>query len=229
MKTRLGKLVVTFLIGAVITSQAFAQTQAPENKYLENLTPDNTVVILVDYLSGLIPLAGSMDAAELKNNALGVMNTALTFDLPVLILGDEDETRGQFIPELAELFPDTQAIPRNTPSAWDMPAFREAVEATGRTKLVFAGITTDNCVTLTSLDAMRDGYDAYVVVDASGADSELAQEATIMRLVQAGATPMGWVQLGSELLTASSWETPEGAALGEVYATYIGSPATTIR
>ena len=81
-----------------------------------------------------------------------------------------------------------------------------------------AGISTDNCTLLTSLDAMKAGYEVYVVVDISGAESDLIERMAIERLVQAGAVPVTWVSLGSELLiSAGGWKTKEGAALAKIY------------
>jgi hypothetical protein len=118
-------------------------------------------------------------------------------------------------------------IGRTAPSAWREPKFVQAIQATGRRKIIFAGISIDNCVLLTALDAMRDGYEVHVVADVSGAESSFIERVALDRLIQAGAVPHTWVSLGSELL--SDWRSPEGAALGQVYArhsNYFRSPVS---
>ena len=186
--------------------------------YTERLTPDNAVFVAVDYLTGFQPAIRTMDRYEYQNNLTGLSKTIETFGLPTIVLGDEGGPRGAFMPQMAEYFADAPKVARSTPSAWEEEAFRDAIAATGRRKIVFAGISTDNCTLLTGLGAMRDGYEVYVVVDVSGAESELIEDVAVTRLVQAGAVPVTWVSLGSELLVdAGGWETEQGQALARIY------------
>lgn len=192
----------------VVAHSAFSAGQ-------ERLTAENSVLILIDYLDGLAPAVKTLDQATLRNNTAALTKIGRIFGLPTVVLGDTGSFRGQFMPELRETLGDTQPVARTTPSAWDTPAFVDAVRATGRKKLVMAGISTDNCLALTALGALRDGYEVYVVTDASGTGTALAETSALMRLTQAGAVPVGWVALASELM--GDWEGPKGTAVGALY------------
>ncbi len=202
---------------AVMPAAAQSESQRT-NPYLENLTADNTVFIAVDFLTGFQPAIRTMDRDLYQNNLTGLAKTVRIFNLPTIVLGDEGPPRGTFMPQIAQYFGSGTRVARGTPSAWREKAFVDAIARTGRRKLVFAGISIDNCTMLTAIDAMRAGYRVYVVSDVSGAESELIQSTAMQRLVQAGATPLTWVSFGSELLVSKGgWATPEGKALSDVY------------
>ena len=186
------------------------------DRYLQKLQPDNCTLVMVDYLTGFNPGIKSIDRERYNKNVQALAQLGQIFKLPTIILGDAGGFRGEFYEVIDQYYADSVQVERNTPSAWQMPKFREEVKARGNQKLILAGISIDNCTMLTTLDALAAGYEAYVVVDASGTSSELVEDVAIARLVQAGAVPITWVTLGSELLT--SWESPEGPKLGELYA-----------
>jgi nicotinamidase-related amidase len=202
-----------------------AQTDAPaeQNVALQQIDPDAAVLVLVDYTSGLYPVVDTIETDEMLNNAVAAAKIAQTFGVPILVLGDEGGFYGQMHPPIKALVGDDGHIHlRTTPSAWASGTFREALEATGRTQVIIGGISTDNCTLLTSLDLLRAGYDVYVMIDISGTDSRQSEEAAILRLRDAGASTVSWIMFGSELL--SDWRTPEGAALGAIYAAHINGP-----
>jgi len=187
----------------------------------ENLTDKNAILVLVDYQEGLMSLIKTLDPPTLRNNAVALMKLGQAFDMPTLILGDEGGFRGGFMPELRQVVKTNATfVTRHTPSAWREPKFVDAVKKTGRKKLIIAGISTDNCAGLLTLDALREGYDVYIVLDAGGCDSKIAEDAAVSRLTQAGAVIINWVQLASELLV--DWERPQGATVGQIYADHIG-------
>jgi nicotinamidase-related amidase len=210
--------------GLLSTAPCAAQTvvtSAGATRALENLTSENAALVLVDYQDGLMSLIKTLDPATLRNNAVALMKLGQAFNLPTVVLGDEGGFRGKFMPELRQVVTKNATfVERHTPSAWREPKFVEAIKKTGRKKLIIAGITTDNCVTLLTLDALRAGYDVYVVLDAGGCDSKTAEEAIISRLTQAGAVVVNWVQLASELLV--DWQRPVGTVVGKIYADHIG-------
>jgi hypothetical protein len=188
----------------------------PLERYWRRVTPDNATLVLVDYLTGFESALKTMGRPEYRNNLTALCEVATIFKLPVIVIGDNgDGRRGEFMPQVEAYFPDAPRIPRTMPSAWREPRFVETVRSFGRPKLILAGISIDNCVLLTALDAMRDGLDVHVVADVSGAESALIERVGLDRLIQAGAVPTTWVSLGSELLT--DWRTPEGERLGKVY------------
>ena len=221
---RLFSSVAAAIVLAAVPIAASAQDGSGEpeseaaNPYLENVTADNAVFVAVDYLTGFQPAIRTMDRDLYQNNLTGLARMIAAFDMPVIVLGDEGPPRGSFMPQMEEYFGEAAFVGRSTPSAWREADFREAVEATGRRKLVLAGISTDNCTLLTALDAMRDGYEVYVVADVSGAESQLIEDVALTRLVQAGAVPITWVSLGSELLIAEGgWESEVGGELSQIY------------
>lgn len=113
-----------------------------------------------------------------------------------------------------------QFIPRSMVGAWDVPEYREAVQRTGRKKLIMAGITIEQCVTFTAEPAIADGYDVYVVLDASAALDERSELAAISRLTQMGAILTTWSPLAAELL--HDFATPESAGLLKIYSEHQG-------
>lgn len=177
------------------------------SKYKENvgptdvLTPENATLLLIDHQVGLLQLVRDMSPEEFKNNVLGLAKTGKAFELPVVLTTSRDwGPNGLLLPELKTLFPEVEVIRRpGVINAWRWPAFREAVEATGRRKLIIAGISDSTCLQFPALDAVREGFEVYGVIDASGAVSVLEREATIAALSQAGIKVRNWWSVGAEL------------------------------
>ena len=193
------------------------RAQDGANSALDRLTPNNVTFVLVDYLDGFMPGIRSIDPPIFIANARAFARTATIFEIPTLILGDEGGFRGSFMAEIIDEAPQNAVrVPRHTVSAWGNPEFGSELEKAGRKKIVIGGISIDNCTSLTSFDLLRNGYEVYVVVDASGTTSKLVEDVAIDRLIQAGAVPISMVQLASELLV--DWETPEGPKVGKLYA-----------
>jgi nicotinamidase-related amidase len=107
--------------------------------------------------------------------------------------------QGNTVSELAELLGDNPAIDRTTVNSWEDVDFLAAVRATGRRKLIFCALWTEVCMAFTALDALREGYEVYPVVDAIGGTSVEAHRAGLERVVQAGGQPISWVSLACEL------------------------------
>jgi Isochorismatase family len=190
-------------------------TGTAANQYTEKLSPQNSTLIMVDYLTGFDPGLKTIERKLYMNNVTAVAKLGKIFKLPTIVLGDEGGFRGNFYPVLAEQLPNAPRIARHTPSAWREPAFVKEVDRIGRKKLIMAGISIDNCLMQLALDALKAGYEVYVVVDASGSDEKLVEQAAMQRLTQAGAVMTSWVSLASELM--GDWETPEGPAVGQIY------------
>lgn len=168
--------------------------------YYETLTPENTAVLLIDHQAGLFLGVQSMEQLLLRNNVLALAKAARALDLPtVLTTSSVLGPNGPTIPELAAVFPDLTPLDRSPINLWDDDATRAAVEATGRQKLVMAAITTDVCLVLPALAALKAGYDVYAVLDASGTWSAAAEAAAIARLAQAGAICTNWISVVAEL------------------------------
>ena len=90
------------------------------------------------------------------------------------------------VPELAELLTDDPPLDRTTVNSWEDTEFVQAVHATGRRKLILCALWTEVCMAFAALDALREGYEVYPVVDAIGGTSLEAHRAGLERVMQAG-------------------------------------------
>ncbi len=136
----------------------------------------------------------------LLKNIVSTVTTAKVFGLPVVhstvnVAAGQEST----VPELADLLEDDPPIDRTTVNSWEDVDFLAAVRATGRRKLVFCALWTEVCMAFAAVDALREGYEVYPVVDAIAGTSVEAHRAGVERVVQAGAVPIGWVSLACEL------------------------------
>jgi nicotinamidase-related amidase len=171
-------------------------TQVQASPSPDLLTPTNSVVLFIDHQPQMFFGTASSDRAGIINATLGLAKSARVFDVPVVLSTVAAETfSGSLLAPLAELFPDQTPIDRTSMNAWEDPAFVDAVVATGRTKLVIAGLWTEVCVVLPTLSALNQGYDVYVVSDACGGVSPHAHEHAIARMLGAGAVPVTWLQV----------------------------------
>lgn len=167
----------------------------------ERLSADNCAVLLVDHQTGLVQLVRDHDVDAFKNNVLALADIAKAYNLPtVLTTSTEDGPNGPLVPEIKEAFPDAPYVARpGQINAWDNEDFVAAVKATGKKKLVVAGIVTDVCVSFVALSAMADGFEVYVVTDASGTFNTTVRDAAMMRMTMAGAVPINVFALACEL------------------------------
>src|SRR6185437_15216926 len=165
------------------------------------ITPQNAALVLIDYQPSQIATSRSMDPDLLRKNIVSTVEACRAFGLPIVhstvnvASGQQQPT----IPELAELLEDSPPIDRTTVNSWEDTDFVAAVHATGRRKLIFCALWTEVCMAFAALDALREGYEVYPVVDAIAGTSVEAHRAGIERVVQAGAQPIGWVSLACEL------------------------------
>ena len=164
------------------------------------LTPENAALVVIDYQPSQIQAVASIDHDLLVRNIVSVARLAMTYSLPI-VLSTVNVANGQSptIPELREILSDVVEIDRTQINSWEDVEFRRAVEATGRKKLVMAALWTEVCLAFPTLDALREGYEVFPVVDAVGGTSPEAHRAGLERIIQSGAQPVGWVSLACEL------------------------------
>jgi len=165
------------------------------------LTPRNSALVVIDYQPFQFEVVASMDRDLLTRNIVSVARTARTFGLPIVLstVGVVANGREPTIPELKAVLADSDEIDRSSINAWEDTEFRQAVEATGRKKLIMTALWTEMCLAFPSLDVLRAGYEIYPVVDAVAGTSPEAHRAGLERIVQAGAQPISWVGLAGEL------------------------------
>jgi nicotinamidase-related amidase len=165
------------------------------------LSKDDAAVLLVDHQAGLMSLVQDFSPAEFLNNILALADTANFFNLPtILTTSFEKGPNGPLLPELKQMFPDAPYIPRpGQINAWDNEDFVRAVQATGRRQLIIAGIVTEVCVAFPALSAREEGYEVFVVADASGTFNETVRYAAWSRMAAAGVQIMNWFSVVCEL------------------------------
>jgi nicotinamidase-related amidase len=165
------------------------------------LSVDDAAVLLIDHQAGLLSLVQDYGPDEFKNNVLALADTAKFFKLPtVLTTSFENGPNGVIMPELKEMFPSAPFIPRpGQINAWDNEDFVKAVKKTGRKQLIMAGVVTDVCVAFPALSALKEGYQVFVVTDASGTFNKSVRDAALMRMEQAGAVMTSWFAVACEL------------------------------
>jgi nicotinamidase-related amidase len=165
------------------------------------LDKNNAAVLLVDHQAGLLSLVRDIEPDKFKNNVLALADLAAYFKLPtILTTSFEDGPNGPLVPELKQIFPKAPFIPRpGQINAWDNEDFVKAVKATGKKQLIIAGVVTEVCVAFPALSAIAEGFDVFVVTDASGTFNAITRDAAWERMTAAGAQLMTWFGVACEL------------------------------
>ena len=177
-------------------------TSAPVRDPLADhlITPQNAAFLFIDYQPSQLETIRSMDPALLVKNTVSTVRTIKTFGVPVVhSTVNVANGRGPTIPEVAGLLADDKPLDRTSVNSWEDVEFLQAVRATGRRKLIICALWTEVCMAFTALDALRDGYEVYPVVDAIAGTSPEAHRVGLERVIQAGAQPLSWVSLACEL------------------------------
>jgi nicotinamidase-related amidase len=165
------------------------------------LTPKNSTMIIIDYQPVQISSIESMDKKQLMSNIAIVATMAMDYKLPVVLSSVNVKTgiNKPVLSQLRESLPGIEPLDRTTINAWEDKDCYEAIIATGRKKLIICALWTEACLTFPTLDAIKEGFEVYTVVDAIGGTSILAHEMGLRRIEQAGAKLMSIGQLGCEL------------------------------
>ena len=165
------------------------------------LTPQNSAFILIDYQPVQVNSIASMERQRLVTNIVRAAKAAVAYGLPV-IHSTVNVATGANKPTIAPLRKVLDKVPvydRTTINSWEDTEFRKAVEATGRKKLIMTALWTEACLAFPALDAMREGYEVYVVADAVGGTSATAHDMALRRIEQAGGKMISVTQLWCEL------------------------------
>jgi len=164
------------------------------------LTPDNCVVAIIDLQPQMLFGVANFDRQSIINNNLILSKAARIFGVPVVLSTVETKTfSGNMWPQIQAVFPGQVPVERSSMNAWDDANFVAAIQKTGRKKIVLAGLWTETCVALPTVQAISDGYEVYVVEDCCGDVSMLAHENAMKRVVQAGAKPVTALSVMLEL------------------------------
>jgi nicotinamidase-related amidase len=167
----------------------------------EPLTSENSALILVDHQVGLISGVRDYSTGELKHSVVALAKAARALKLPIVATTTaRDSMWGPTFPELVEALPGVPIIDRSSVNAFDDATVAQAIAATGRKKLIFAGISLEVCAAFPAITAIGKGLDAYVAVDASGTFSETKRQTGLLRMLQAGVILSDYASLMVEIL-----------------------------
>ena len=171
------------------------------NKPYIRLDKNNAAVLLIDHQAGLLSLVRDIEPDKFRNNVLALADLAKYFKLPtILTTSFEDGPNGPLVPELKETFPDAPYIARpGEINAWDNDDFVNAVKDTGKKQLIMAGVVTEVCVAFPALSALEEGFNVFVVTDASGTFNDVTRHSAWVRMSAAGAQLMTWFAVAAEL------------------------------
>ncbi len=186
--------------------QAPAQASAAERRSSKSdltglsalLTPGECVVVLIDHQPFQVANLHSHEPTMIVNNVIGLAKFAKAFKVPVILTTVLEARGGRIIKGLQDVFPDQKPIDRSYINAWQDQRVVDAVKATGRRKLVLAALWTEMCLAMPAIHALGEGYEVYVVTDASGGVSVEAHDMAVRRMVQAGIVPITWIALSGE-------------------------------
>lgn len=191
-----------------VAAAAPAQAAKPSDKLL---TPTNHTLILIDHQPQMAFATRSIDIAELRNNTTGLAKAASVFKVPTILTTVAAKSfSGPIFPEVQAVFPGQTPIDRTTMNTWEDQRVVDQVKKFGRKKVVMAALWTEVCLVEPVLSAIDEGYDVYIVTDASGGVTKEAHDMAVQRMIQAGAQPVTWLQYMLEL--QRDW------ARGETYA-----------
>jgi nicotinamidase-related amidase len=190
------------------------------------LTPDNCALILIDHQPFQFAGLRSHDSQTIINNVVALAKAAKIFGVPVLLTTVIEERGGFLIKQLQDVFPDQKPINRTFINTWEDENVVKWVKAAGKKKLVMAGLWTEICLAMPTIQALGEGYEVYIVTDASGGASLEAHEMAVRRMIQAGAIPITFGVFGSEL--QRDWARTETTpALAELVIDHMGNVGTS--
>ena len=187
-------------------------SEPPEHEHLERdpmsteaksglqalLTPEESVVVLIDHQPFQFANLNSHEPSMIVNNAVGLAKTAKAFDVPTILTTVLEERGGYLIRQLQDVYPEQKPIDRTFVNTWEDQRVVDAVKATGRKKLIIAGLWTEVCVAMPAIQAAGEGFEVFVVTDASGGASAETHDMAVRRMVQAGVVPITWLAVAAE-------------------------------
>ena len=187
------------------------------NKFAETLTTENAVLAMIDHQTGLLVSCRDQDLHLMTENIKGLCALAKTVNMPTVTTASMPEgPNGPIMPEITDILGEQVIERAGEINAWKSPEFKQAIEKTGRKKIIMAGIVTDVCLMFPAISAVAEGYDVYAVVDASGTWNKSVADAAIHRMTQAGVKVATWASVLAEVM--DDWRSDHGMDLGNVLA-----------
>lgn len=191
------------------------------------LTPENSVMLLIDHQPFQFANLHSHEPTMIINNVVALAKTAKIFNVPTILTTVVEDRGGYLIQELQDVFPDQKPIDRTFINTWEDKRVVDAVKATGRKKIIMAALWTEICLAMPAIQALGEGYEVYIVTDASGGISIEAHEMAVRRMIQSGCVPITWMAVGAEL--QRDWARQETATAGaEIYLKHGGGTGVAL-
>src|SRR5258705_7181917 len=162
------------------------------------LRPEESVLVLIDHQPFQFANLNSHEPTMITNNVIGLAKTAKAFGVPVILTTVVAARGGKIIKGIQDVFPNNEVIDRTFINAWQDERVVTAVKATKRKKLILASLWTEMCLAMPAIQAQGEGFEVYVVTDASGGVSPEAHDMAVRRMVQAGIVPITWMALLGE-------------------------------
>ncbi|MFX4291585.1 hydrolase [Streptomyces bohaiensis] len=162
------------------------------------LTPEESVLVLIDHQPFQFANLNSHEPTMIVNNTVGLAKAAKVFEVPTILTTVLEDRGGLLLQALQDVFPEQKPIDRTVINTWEDQRVVDAVKATGRKKLIIAGLWTEICVAMPAIQAAGEGFDVHVVTDASGGASAEAHDMAVRRMTQAGVVPITWLAVAAE-------------------------------
>jgi nicotinamidase-related amidase len=175
-----------------------SQSAALKNGLGALLTPEESVLVLIDHQPFQFANLHSHEPTMIVNNVIALAKTAKAFGVPTILSTVLEERGGLLIQALQDVFPEQKPINRTFINAWEDARVVDAVKKTGRKKVIMAALWTEICLAMPAIQAAGEGYEVYAVTDASGGVSVEAHDMAVRRMVMAGVVPMNWLAVAGE-------------------------------
>lgn len=191
------------------------------------LRPADSILVLIDHQPYQFTNLNSHDPTMIINNVIGLAKTAKVFNVPTILTTVIEERGGYLIKGLQDVLPDQKPIDRTFINTWEDPKVTDIVKKSGRKQLILAALYTEICLAMPAIQALGEGYDVFIVTDASGGVSLEAHEMAVHRMVQAGAVPITWMAVLAEW--QRDWAREDTAAgVSEVVLEHGGASAVAL-
>ena len=162
------------------------------------LQPEHSILVLIDHQPFQFANLNSHEPTMIVNNVIGLAKAAKVFNVPTILTTVVAERGGYLIKGLQDVFPEQKPIDRTFINTWEDKKVVDLVKKSGRKQLVLAALWTEICLAMPAIQALADGYDVFVVTDASGGVSAEAHDMGVRRMAAAGAVPITWLAVASE-------------------------------
>ncbi|WP_036487029.1 hydrolase [Myxosarcina sp. GI1] len=162
------------------------------------LRPEDSILVLIDHQPYQFANLNSHEPTTIVNNVIGLAKSAKVFDVPTILTTVIEERGGYIIKGLQDVFPDRKPIDRTFINTWEDPNVTDVVKKSGRKQLILAALYTEICLAMPAIQALGEGYEVFIVTDASGGVTAEAHDMAVRRMVQAGAIPINWMAVLAE-------------------------------